>query len=52
MRQSEGPGAIESKEQVSSVWGRMNSSLAHMDFEAGILITPAQSLCFKYDMKS
>jgi len=52
MRQSEGSGAIESREQVSSEWGRMNSSLAHMDFEAGILITPAQSLCFKYDTKS
>ena len=52
MRQSDGSCAIESKEHVSSEWGRMNSNLAHMDFEAGILITPAQSLCFKYDMKS
>lgn len=52
MRQSDGSCAIESKEHVSIEWGRMNSNLAHMDFEAGILITPAQSLCFKYDMKS
>jgi len=30
----------------------MKRSLAQMDFAAGILITPAHSLCFKYDMKS
>lgn len=52
IRQSDGSGAIESNEHISSEWGSKNSSLAHMDFEAGTFITPAQSLCFKYDTKS
>jgi len=29
---------------ASDVGGRMNSSLVHMEFTAGILITPAHSL--------
>lgn len=52
IRQSEGLGGMESIEHVSGEYGRMKSNLAHIDFAAGILITPAHSRCFKYDMKS
>lgn len=51
-RQSDELGAIESIEHMSCEYGSMNISLAQIDFTAGILITPAHSLCFKYDTKS
>lgn len=47
IKQSVGLGAIESMEHASAEGGRMKRSLGHMNLEAGILITPAQSLCFK-----
>lgn len=52
IKQSEGFGGMERNEHVSGEYGRMNSSLAHIVFDAGNLITPAHSLCFKYEMKS
>lgn len=52
IRQSGVLGAIDSMEHTSGEYGRMKRSLAQIDFEAGIFITPAHSLCFKYDMKS
>lgn len=51
-RQREELGATESREHVSDDCGRMKRSLAHIEFTAGILITPAHSLCFKYNSKS
>lgn len=51
-RQSEALDFIESIEQASGEQGRMKSSLAHIALEAGILITPAHPLCFRYEMKS
>lgn len=53
MRQSDAlGGATESMEHASCEYGRIKRSLDHMDFITGILITPAQSLCFKYEIKS
>ena len=52
IKQSDGLGVMESMEHASIEWGRMKRSLAHMDLVAGILITPAHTLCFKYDTKS
>lgn len=52
IRQSAGWGEMPNKEQVSGEWGRMKSNLAQRDCPAGTLITPAHSLCFRYDTKS
>lgn len=52
IRQSEGFGAIDNIEQVSGEYGRMKSILVHIDLNAGILITPAQSRCWRYIIKS
>lgn len=52
IKQSEGLGGMHSMAHISGEHGRMKRSLAHMDLAAGILITPAQSRCFKYDTKS
>jgi hypothetical protein len=52
IKHSEEDGETESKEHVSCECGRMKRCLAHMGLDAGIFITPAQSLCFKYVMKS
>lgn len=51
-RQSGELGLIESMDTSSGEYGRMKRSLAHMGVVAGILITPAHSLCFKYEIKS
>lgn len=52
IKQSEGLGGMHSMAHISGEYGRMKRSLAHMDLAAGILITPAQSRCFKYATKS
>lgn len=52
IRQSEGFGATDNIEQVSGEYGRMKSILVHIDLNAGIFITPAQSRCCRYIIKS